>query len=396
MDVTSCTWTVPLRHRNLRPSSACSTPNYRRTNANVHRGVYALSEEATAAYEDARERIARFIGAESSQEIVFVRNTTEAINLVAWTWGRVNIGAGDLIVLTELEHHSNLVPWQLLAAERAARLECVPIDAQGRLRLDVLDQLLAQRPKLVAISHISNALGTINPVNEIARRAHRSGAVVLVDGAQSVPHMPMNVIALDCDFLALSGHKMCGPTGIGVLYGKRALLEAMPPCMGGGDMIREVHLRHSTWNDVPWKCEAGTPDIAGAIGLGAAVAYLESCGMEAIAQHERTLTRYAVDRLGALPGVTCFGPPPGATDRAGVISFVVDQVHPHDVASILDRHGVAIRAGHHCRQPLMRRLEVSATARASFYVYSTEADIERLVAGLNGVRRVFDRAGRAS
>ena len=361
---------------------------YRLTNANIHRGVYSLSEEATAAYEGARERIARFIGAASPEEVVYVRNTTEAINLVAYSWGRTNIQTGDRIVLTELEHHSNLVPWQLLAAEKGAILEFVPIDDQGQLDLAAYDGLLALRPKLVAFGHVSNALGTINPVAELTQRAHAAGAVVLVDGAQSVPHLPVDVQQLDCDFLAFSGHKMCGPTGIGVLYGKRALLEAMPPFLGGGDMIREVQPRQSTWNDLPWKFEAGTPDIAGAVGLGAAVDYLSTLDMAAVRAHEQALVAVLQARLRALPGVTVYGPPPEAA-RGGVVSFNVGDVHPHDVASILDRHGVAIRAGHHCCQPLMRRLGVAATSRASLYVYSTEEDVERLVAGLADVARIF-------
>ena len=361
---------------------------YRQTNANIHRGVYTLSEEATAAYEGARERIARFLGAASPQEIIYVRNTTEAINLVANTWGRTNIRAGDRIVLTDLEHHSNLVPWQLLAAEKAAVLEFVPINDQGQLDLAAYDRLLALQPKLVAVGHVSNALGTINPVAEMTRRAHAAGAVVLVDAAQSVPHRPVDVQQLDCDFLACSGHKMCGPTCIGVLYGKRALLEAMPPFLGGGDMIREVQRQHSTWNDLPWKFEAGTPDIAGAVGLGAAVDYLSALGMEAVRAHEQALAEVLQARLRALPSVTVYGPPLGE-ERGGVASFNIGDVHPHDVASILDRHGVAIRAGHHCCQPLMRRLGLAATSRASLYVYSTEEDIERLVAGLTDVARIF-------
>ncbi|HEY8745679.1 MAG TPA: cysteine desulfurase [Chloroflexota bacterium] len=358
------------------------------SNANVHRGVYALSEAATAAYEGARARLARFIGAASTKEVVFVRNTTEAINLVAASWGRAALQPGDLIVLTELEHHSNLVPWQLLAQERGARLEFVPIDNHGRLDLNVLDHLLTLEPKLVALTHVSNALGTINPVTDIVRRAHRHGALVLIDGAQSVPHMPVDVQALDCDFLAFSGHKMLGPTGIGVLYGKRALLERMPPFMSGGDMIREVRLRQSTWNDLPWKFEAGTPDIAGAVGLGAAVDYLSGLGMASVRRHEAELVTRLLARLAAFPDITLYGPPPGEL-RAGVVSFNVAGIHPHDVATILDRHGVAIRAGHHCCQPLMARLRVPATCRASLYVYSTDEDVDRLLEGLAEVRQVL-------
>src|SRR5579859_5992526 len=322
------------------------TAYYHNCNANVHRGVYEISEEATAAMEKARVKIARFIHARQSKQIIFTRNTTESINLVAYSWGSANLSTGDLIILTEMEHHSNLVPWQLLAQRTGARLEFIPISDDGLLCLDVYEQLLKQQPKLVAFTHMSNVLGTINPAQEMIAQAHAAGAIVLLDAAQSVPHLPVDVQALDVDFLAFSSHKMLGPTGIGVIYGKRNLLEEMPPFMGGGDMIREVQLRHSTWNDLPWKFEAGTPDIAGAVGLGAAVDYIEMLGVAAIAQHERTLASDAVERLVALPGVTCFGPPPGASDRAGVISFAVDQVHPHDVATILDRYGVAIRAGH--------------------------------------------------
>jgi cysteine desulfurase/selenocysteine lyase len=364
---------------------------YRRSNANVHRGVYALSEAATAAYEGARERVARFIGAAATREVVFVRNATEAINLVAASWGRGALQPGDLMVLTELEHHSNLVPWQILAQERGARLEFVPIDGHGRLDLDVLDRLLLLEPKLVALTHVSNALGTINPVAQIVRRAHRHGALVLIDGAQSVPHMPLDVAALDCDFLAFSGHKMLGPTGIGVLYGKQALLERMPPFLTGGDMIREVQLRQATWNDLPWKFEAGTPNIAGAVGLGAAVDYLSELGMASVRRHEADLVTRLFGRLEAYPDITMYGPPPGEV-RAGVVSFNVADIHPHDVATILDRHGVAIRAGHHCCQPLMARLGVPATCRASLYVYSTDDDVDRLLEGLAEVRRIFSPA----
>jgi cysteine desulfurase / selenocysteine lyase len=320
--------------------------------------------------------------------VVFVRNATEAINLVAASWGRGALQSGDLMVLTELEHHSNLVPWQILAQERGARLEFVPIDGHGRLDLGVLDRLLLLEPKLVALTHVSNALGTINPVADIVRRAHQRGAVVLIDGAQSVPHMPVDVAALDCDFLAFSGHKMLGPTGIGVLYGKQALLERMPPFLTGGDMIREVQLRQATWNDLPWKFEAGTPDIAGAVGLGAAVDYLSELGMAPVRRHEAELVTRLVGRLEAFPDITVYGPPPGEA-RAGVVSFNVADIHPHDVATILDRHGVAIRAGHHCCQPLMAHLRVPATCRASLYVYSTDEDIDRLLEGLAEVRKVF-------
>ena len=360
-----------------------------RYTANVHRGIYRMGEEATAAYEAAREKVGRFIGAPDRHEIVFVRNATEAINLVAATWGRKNIGAGDTIVLTELEHHSNLVPWQFVAQEKDADLEFVPIDAQGRLVQDAFDALLRTKPKLVAFTHVSNGVGTINPVRDMVDRAHAAGALVLVDGAQAVPHMPVNVAGLDCDFYAFSGHKALGPTGSGALWARRELLEAMPPYMGGGEMIREVHLRSTVYNDVPWKFEAGTPDIAAAIGLGAAVDYLTALGMDRVREHERLLTAYALDTLArGVPGLTLYGPR-SAYQRGGVVSFNLPGVHPHDVATLLDREGIAVRAGHHCTQPLHERLGEAATARASFGVYSTTDDIDRLVAGLRKVQQLF-------
>ncbi len=362
-----------------------------RYTANVHRGIYQLGEEATAAYEGAREKVARFIGAKDRHEIVFVRNATEAINLVAATWGRRNIGAGDTIVLTELEHHSNLVPWQMLVQEKDADLEFVPIDEEGRLVQDSFDALLRTRPKLVAFTHVSNGIGTLNPVREMVDRAHAAGALVLVDGAQAVPHMPVNVTELGCDFYAFSGHKSLGPTGSGALWARRELLEAMPPYMGGGEMIREVHLRSTVYNDVPWKFEAGTPDIAAAIGLGAAVDYLSALGMDRVREHERLLSAYALDALArGVPGITLYGPR-SAADRGGVVTFNLPSVHPHDVATLLDREAVAVRAGHHCTQPLHERLGEAATARASFGVYSTTDDIDRLVAGLGNVARIFSR-----
>ena len=360
-----------------------------RYSANVHRGIYALGEEATAAYEGARDKVARFIGARDRHEIVFVRNATEAINLVAATWGRRHIGAGDTIVLTELEHHSNLVPWQLLVQEKDADLEFVPIDEEGRLIQTNFDALLRTKPKLVAFTHVSNGIGTINPVREMVDRAHAAGALVLVDGAQSVPHMPVNVAELDCDFFAFSGHKALGPTGSGVLWARRELLEAMPPYMGGGEMILEVHLRSTVYNDVPWKFEAGTPDIAAAIGLGAALDYLSALRMDRVREHERLLTAYALDALAhGVPGLLLHGPH-SADERAGVVTFNLPGVHPHDVASLLDREAVAIRAGHHCTQPLHERLGEAATARASFGVYTTTGDIDRLVAALRKVQALF-------
>jgi len=361
---------------------------YRETNANIHRGVYELSEKATARYEEARHLVADFLNAASARECVFVRNTTEAINLVAYAWGRRNVRAGDLIVATVMDHHSNLVPWQILAEETGAGLAHVRITADGRLDLDHLDELLAREPKLVAFPHVSNSLGTINPAAEIVRRAKAAGAVTLIDGAQSVPHLATDVQVIGCDFLALSGHKMLGPMGSGVLYGRLELLEAMPPFMAGGGMIRKVELGRSTWADVPARFEAGTPAVGDAVGLGVAVEYLDALGMEAVREHERVVTAYALDRLGELSGLTIFGPA-DPESRAGVVSFELDGIHPHDVAAILDGEGVAVRAGHHCCQPLMRELGVVATTRASFYVYNTEEDVDRLVDGLRTAQRIF-------
>jgi cysteine desulfurase/selenocysteine lyase len=361
---------------------------YRGYNANIHRGVYRLSEKATARYEEARHLVADFIGAASHRECVFVRNTTEAINLVAQTWGRRNVGPGDLIVLTVMDHHSNLVPWQMLAEEKGAELAHVRVTADGRLDLDHLDALLRREPKLVAFPHVSNALGTINDAAEIVRRARAAGAVTLVDGAQSVPHLAVDVRALDCDFLAFSGHKMLAPMGSGVLYGKRALLEAMPPFMGGGSMIRKVELGRSTWADVPAKFEAGTPAVGEAIGLGAAVEYLSALGMDRVRDHERELTAYALDRLAEVPGLVAYGPA-DPEQRSGAISFTLGEVHPHDVAAILDGENVAVRAGHHCCQPLMRELGLVATTRASFYLYNAEEDVDRLVAALGKANAIF-------
>jgi cysteine desulfurase/selenocysteine lyase len=364
------------------------TTYYETTHANVHRGVYEISEEATAAMERARVKVARFINARRSKQVIFTRNTTESINLVAYSWGSANIAAGDLIILTEMEHHSNLVPWQLLAQRTGARLEFIPITGDGSLQLDIYQQLLQHQPKLVAFTHMSNVLGTINPVQEMIAQAHAVGAIVLIDAAQSVPHLPVDVQALDVDFLCFSAHKMLGPTGIGILYGKRDLLEAMPPFMGGGDMIRTVGLRQSTWNDLPWKFEAGTPAIAEAVGLGAAVDYLNAIGMENVLQHEQQITRYAIEQLQAVPGLTIYGPE--VSKRGGVISFTLGDIHPHDLASILDQQaGVAVRAGHHCAQPLMERLGLIATARASFYVYTIEEDIDTLVQGLRQAIQIF-------
>lgn len=366
----------------------CLEEYYRRYHANVHRGVYKLSEEATFAYERARGKVARFIGAASPREIVFTRNATEAINLVAQTWGNINVGAGDRILLTMMEHHSNIVPWQMLAQRVGAHIDYVPLDAQGRLVLDELDHLLTERTRIVALTHQSNVLGTINPIRQITERAHAMGALVLVDGAQSVPHMPVDVQALDIDFLAFSGHKMCGPTGIGALWGRRTLLDAMPPFLGGGSMIKLVELDHSTYADVPARFEAGTPAIAEAIALGEATDYLSGIGMEKIRQYEHSLVSYALEALNQVEGLTLYGPP-AAEDHGGALSFSLQGVHPHDIAAILDGEGVAVRAGHHCTQPLHRLLGVAATTRASVYLYNIPEEIDRLVAGLEKARHMF-------
>jgi len=362
---------------------------YRTYNANIHRGVYLIAEEATQAYEDAREKVARFLNARSSKEIVFTRGTTESVNIVSHAWGRKNVGKGDVIVLTEMEHHSNLVPWQLLATERGATIRYIPVDRTGRLDLSGLDRLLEGPVKIVSLAHVSNVLGTINPVAEIARRAHAAGAVIMVDGAQSVPHMPVDVRTLDCDFLALSGHKMLAPTGIGALYGKREVLEAMPPFFGGGEMIREVRLEGSTWNDVPFKFEAGTMNIADAIAFGAAIDYLNEIGMEAVHEHGRELVEETMRVLGSIPGVTIYGPP--AAERGAIVPFTVDDIHAHDVAAVLDHEGVAVRAGHHCAMPLHTKLGLTATTRASFYVYNLISDVERLGEGVRKAKQVFHR-----
>lgn len=360
---------------------------YRLSNANVHRGIHALAEEATALYEGGRERVAKFINAHSPKEVIFTRNTSEAINLVAYSWGRANIRAGDVIVLTEMEHHSNLVPWQMLAAERGARLEFIPVTDGGELNLSTLDSLLALSPKLVCFTHMSNVLGTINPVTAIAAKAHAAGALVLVDGAQSVPHLPVDVQTLGADFLAFSAHKMCGPTGIGVLWGRQALLEEMPPFLGGGDMIKRVYLREFKPNALPYKFEAGTPAIAEAIGFGAAVDYLSSVGREAIQAHEQEIIAYAIERLEEVPGVKVYGPP--AEKKGGVAAFTLNGIHPHDIAQVLDRDGIAIRAGHHCAMPLHDRYQLTATARASFYLYNTPQEVDKLIEGLYKVKRMF-------
>ncbi len=369
---------------------------YREYNANVHRGIYTIGEKATAAYEASRATVARFLGVPDPHEVVFTRNATEAINLVAYSWGRKNIGRGDVIVLTEMEHHANLVPWQLLAQEKDADLEFIPITDDGILRQDVFDVLLKLKPKLVAFTHVSNTLGTINPVEDMTRRAHEAGALVLIDGAQAVPHIPVDVAATGADFYAFSGHKMLAPTGSGALWGRRALLEAMPPFLAGGEMIREVHLRRSEFNSIPWKFEAGTPDISAAVGLGAAAEYLMDLGMDNVREHERELVAYALEVLPReVPSIQLYGPMDPEL-RGGVVPFNLPGVHPHDVAQVLDRFGVAVRAGHHCTMPLHERLDLAATARASFGVYTTKADIDALASGLREVAKLFGVASLAT
>ncbi|MBN2548132.1 MAG: cysteine desulfurase [Anaerolineales bacterium] len=360
---------------------------HRVSNANIHRGIHVLAEEATSLYEAAREKTARFISAPSARQVIFTRNTTESINLVAYSWGRANLQSGDVIILTEMEHHSNLVPWQILAAERNIRLEFIPVTSEGLLDLQVYRDLLKLEPKLVGFTHMSNVLGTITPAAEIIRLAHQAGAVTLVDGAQSVPHFPVDVKELDIDFLAFSSHKMCGPTGIGVLYGRKSLLEAMPPFMGGGDMIKTVHLRSFVPNEIPYKFEAGTPAIAEAVGMGAAVDYLVTTGMELIAHHEYEIVAYALERLEEIPGVRIFGPT--AEHRGGIVSFTLSGIHPHDISQILDAEGIAIRAGHHCAQPLHEKFKIPATARASFYLYNTMEEVDHLANSLYKVLKVF-------
>lgn len=359
---------------------------YRRYNANVHRGLYTISEEATVAFKDSRKKIAKFIGAPDHHGVIFTRGATESINLVACSWGRAFLKPGDEILLTPMEHHSNLVPWQMIAQQTGAKLKFIPLEKPGVLDISRLDSLLTTRTRMVTFTHVSNALGTINPAREIVRMAHDAGAVVLIDGAQSVPHMPVDVRELDCDFLAFSGHKMLGPTGIGVLYGKPAILDAMPPYHGGGEMIDEVQLEYSTYKSIPEKFEAGTPDIAGAICLGAAVDYLTRMDMQCVREHEQAIIRYTLDALRNLDDIIIYGP---LDDRGGVISFNLRWIHAHDVAQVLDEFGVAVRAGHHCAQPLMRWLGVPSTARASFYVYTTTADIDQLVTSLHHVKEFF-------
>ncbi len=361
---------------------------YETYNANIHRAVHCLGEEATAAYEEARAKVAAFINAPSPECIVFTRNTTEAINLVAYTWGRANIGEGDEILLTEMEHHSNLIPWQRLAAEKGAAVRYIALTDEQKLDLDGMENLMNGRTRLAAITHVANALGTINPIEKLVRVAHRNGTMFLVDGAQSAPHLPIDVQALDCDFFAFSAHKMLGPTGVGVLYARRELLEEMEPFLGGGEMIRKVTFDGASWNDIPWKFEAGTPNIADVIAFGAAIDYLANLGMESVRAHEVEITEYCLRRLRQLEDAVIYGPPV-AGDRGGVVSFNYPDLHPHDIGTVLDRHGVAVRAGHHCAQPLMRRLGVAGTVRASFYIYNTTEEVDVLVDALKAARAFF-------
>jgi cysteine desulfurase/selenocysteine lyase len=361
---------------------------YKNNNANIHRGVHTLAEESTMLYEQARQRVADFIHAASSSEIVFTRNATESINLVAHTWARANMQSGDVVILTEMEHHSNLVPWQQLSAERGIKLEFIPVTNDGLLDLEAYQSILKKEPKLVSFCGMSNVLGTINPAGEIIRLAHQAGALVLMDGAQSVPHLPVDVQALEVDFLVFSAHKMLGPTGIGVLFARSDLLESMPAFLGGGDMIKTVHLRSFLPNDIPHKFEAGTPAIAEAVGFNAAMDYLDLLGMESVAAHEQEIVRYALERLAEIPGVTVLGP--GAEKKGGVAAFTLEGVHPHDVAQILDHYGVAVRAGHHCAQPLHERFGITASTRASFYIYNIMEEVDKLVAGLYQVKKIFN------
>jgi len=371
------------------------TNYYSRYNANIHRGIHALAEEATAAYEDVRERAARFMNTPSPRSVVFTRNATEAMNLVANAWGRANLKAGDELLLTEMEHHSNLVPWQLIAKATGATLRFVGVTDDGYLKLEDYAQKLTDKTKLVAVTHMSNVLGTINPIEQITTQAHRHGAVVVIDAAQSAPHLPIDVQRLGCDFLAFSAHKMLGPTGVGVLCANERLLESMEPFLGGGEMISDVSLTHATWNEIPWKFEAGTPNIADVIAFGEALAYLERVGFESIRAHEQELTAYAMNRLSEVDDIMLYGPR-DMNDRGGVVSFNLNGLHPHDVGTILDREGVAIRAGHHCAKPLMRRLGVAATARASFYLYNTSEEVDRLVEAIEAARAFFQKPARVA
>ena len=359
---------------------------YSTTNSNVHRGVHTMSQQATDGYEGARAKVRQFINASDDREIIFTRNTTEGINLVAHSYGRQNIGPGDDIIVSNMEHHSNIVPWQMLCEEKGANLRVVPIDDAGELLVDEYEKMLSSRTKLVSITHVSNALGTILPAAQIARMAHAHGAPILFDGAQAVPHMPVDVRELDCDFYVFSGHKLFGPTGIGILYGKAEYLEAMPPFLGGGEMIKSVTFEKTIYNDLPYKFEGGTPDIAGAIGLGAAIDYVNDLGFDQITAHEDELLRYGTDALSTIEGLKIIGT---AEHKAGILSFVMDLAHPHDIGTILDEQGIAVRTGHHCAQPVMQRFQIPATARASLAFYNTKEDIDALVKGIDRVIEVF-------
>lgn len=363
---------------------------YREYNANVHRGIYQISEKASEAYETARKKIGRFINARSWREVIFTRNTTESINLVAYSWGLNNIKAGDIILTSEMEHHANLVPWQQVAARTGATVKYVPVDEHGYLDMATFDAWLTPAVKLVSITQMSNVLGTVTPVGEIVQKAHAIGALVLLDGAQAVPHMPTDVQAFECDFLAFSGHKMLGPTGIGVLWGRKEILADMPPFMTGGDMIKKVTFEGSDWNELPWKFEAGTPAIAEAVGLGAAVDYLNELGMHNVRRHEIELTTYAFDRLNQVEGVRIYGPH-DPTARGGAVAFTLGDIHPHDIAAVLDSEGICVRAGHHCAMPLHDKFGLQATARASFYVYNLPEEVDRLAEGLDKARELLGR-----
>ena len=362
---------------------------YEYENSNVHRGVHTLGNRATDSYEGAREKVRKFINAKSTKEVIFTRGTTTAINMVAQSYGLANLKEGDEIVITHMEHHANIIPWQQLAKKTGAVLKYIDLEADGTLSLEKVRETITNQTKIVSIVYVSNVLGTMNPIKEITQIAHEHGAVMLVDGAQAAPHLKLDVQALDCDFLAFSGHKMCGPTGIGVLYGKEALLEIMEPIEFGGEMIDFVGLYDSTWKELPWKFEAGTPIIAGAIGLGAAIDFLEEIGLDEIEKHEHELAAYAMDKMSTIDGITIYGPSDPAK-RAGIVTFNLDDVHPHDVATVLDMSGIAVRAGHHCAQPLMKWLQCVATARASFYIYNSEEDLDRLVTGLLSAKEYFN------
>ncbi|MDM5228602.1 cysteine desulfurase [Cytobacillus sp. NJ13] len=361
---------------------------YREYNSNVHRGVHTLGTRATDGYEGAREKVRKFINAKSTEEVIFTRGTTTSINTVAASYGRVNLSEGDEIVISYMEHHSNIIPWQQVAKQTGATLKYLPLQEDGTISLEDVRETVTGDTKIVSIMQVSNVLGVMNPIKEIAKIAHENGAIMVVDGAQSAPHMKIDVQDLDCDFLAFSGHKMCGPTGIGVLYGKKKHLEKMEPVEFGGEMIDFVGLYESTWKELPWKFEGGTPIIAGAIGLGAAIDFLEQIGLDAIEAYEHKLAAYAMEKMSAIDGMTIYGPKE-ASKRAGLVTFNIDDVHPHDVATVLDAEGIAVRAGHHCAQPLMKWLKVSATARASFYLYNTEEDIDKLVSGLVKTKEYF-------